>query len=738
MNDPGGDRGHTQYNRLFPEISYLYDIDDQHWYSPTFQPLNDPDADYQVDFRVDGTATFHMSRGSLSTELTVFVPRADPVGLYLLTVRNDGDSQRRLRFSPYFQIALADMPENAGPLKVGVQALACPADQAEASSLKAGHQQAVYFQNSRNTFRPGVAFASMTAPAECVETQRGRFYGPDASVAHPAMVKSGAPAEDEHDCAPIAGFLTTLDVAPGGKVTVAVMLGQADDHRQAEAVVDKYKHLDAVQTALDENRCWWNQLVSSSRIETNEPDFDQIQNWLQYQTIAERIWARRGFYQASGAFGFRDQLQDSVNMIWVDPSFARNQIKLHAAQQFLEGDVVHWFFRLQDGRTGFACRSHAYDNLLWLCWSVVEYVRMTGDHTLLDEVVPYLKAELPLEPLPNGKEGMGFFPHRAAMQESVYEHCLRAYDLVLNHRIGPNGLPLIGAGDWNDGLDEIGSEGRGESTWLGFFMVYSMSQFVDIIEQREGPERRAHYEKKLDALRQAIEETWRGDRYLRAIHDDGTEIGVQGSGVWEIDALTAAWSVMSGVNPQRSRTCFDTAVAELERDKVVLLGHPALREDTKPYLGRSSRYPEGVRENGMYCHGDQWLVRAARLLSEQCWNAGDHEAAAKYRETGYRIWQKISPLFHVTPDEIETYGGQPNKQAADILTTFDPGRMIWNGYTGAAGWMLRQSFEGIGGATLVNNEVVIPDDFAERRGDLKIEGVSRDISGSPLHNGPRE
>ena len=212
---------------------------------------------------------------------------------------------------------------------------------------------------------------------------------------------------------------------------------------------------------------------------------------------------------------FRDQLQDTVNLIWVDPSLARNQLLLHAAQQFLEGDVVHWFFRLQDGRTGFASRSHASDNLLWLGWGVVEYLRMTGDETLLDEKVAYLTAEDPLEPLPKGKRGMGFFPLRSSTLESVYDHCLRAFDLVLEKRMGTNGLPLIGTGDWNDGLDEIGSQGRGESVWLGFFFYYVLAQFIDIVQRKEGAARKEHYLGHMERLKSALEKTWREDRYLR-------------------------------------------------------------------------------------------------------------------------------------------------------------------------------------------------------------------------------
>jgi len=599
-----------------------------------------------------------------------------------------------MRVAPYFQIALADMPENAGPLGIRTAA------------------DAAYFENPRNTFRQGTAFAATTQTAKRIDTKRGSFTGSNVRP-------------NPNDDTPVAAFTMEIEVPANGEATVAAMLGQADTAELAQQTVNHFKSLENVQQSLADTRKWWTDLSSTAHVATANATFDQHLNWLKYQALAERIWARRGFYQSSGAFGFRDQLQDSVNMIWVDPTLARNQIQLHAAQQFLEGDVVHWFFRQQDGRTGFACRSHAYDNLLWLTWGVTEYVRMTGDKDLLDISVPYLDAEQPLTPLPEGKHGMGFFPLRSTVGESIYSHCLRAFDLVFEHRLGPNGLPLIGAGDWNDGLDEIGSEGRGESTWIGFFLHYILRDFIPLIEAREGATKAEFYRSRMTKLRESIEGTWRDDRYLRAIHDDGTEIGVKGSGVWEIDALTAAWSVMFGVNPERGRIVFDTAVRELEREKVVLLGTPALREDTKPYLGRSSRYPEGVRENGMYCHGDQWLVKAARVLTEQCMEQGDTEGAAHYRETGYRIWRKISPLSHTSSEEIEIYGGQPNKQPADILTTFDPGRMIWNGYTGAAAWMLREMFEGILGYELKNGELIAPNDLDQPRGDLKVKGVYR-------------
>jgi len=415
-----------------------------------------------------------------------------------------------------------------------------------------------------------------------------------------------------------------------------------------------------------------------------------------------------------------------VNLIWVDPALARKQIILHASQQFIQGDVSHWFFTLTDGRTAFSCRSHASDNPVWLSWGVAEYIRATGDRSILDEMVSYVESEFPFAKLPRNKQGWGHMYHRTTRSDTVYRHCMRSIDLILNERTGKNGLPLIQTGDWNDGLDEIGSEGRGESVWLGFFLYYILKEMVDIIEMKEGPARKAHYIKKMDALKLALEKTWRGDRYLRAIHDDGTEIGLKASGVWEIDALTVSWAVISGINFERGLTIFNTALKILERDNAILLGWPALREDTKPYLGRSSKYPEGVRENGMYCHGVQWLVRASRILAEQFEKQGLRAKSDEYMATAYRLWLKISPISHMSPEEIEIYGGQPNKQAADVLTNFEPGRMIWHGYTGAAGWMLRQAMEGVVGASLVKNEMILPKDLDRPRGSLTIKSVRRE------------
>ena len=721
--------GDSKLNRLTPdwadtvtkevpgEAIYLYDKNSCEWFSPTYHPLNDKRAEYETEFGVDGTAVFRMSRGKLSTELTVFVPPDEPVGVYILTIRNEDDVSRQIRVAPYFQIVLSDQPEHSGPLKVKYNK----------------KLNAIWFNNPRNSFCSGPGFAAMSLQAEKSETKRGKFFGKGRGVTNPFMVEKGnSDITELSDSRAIATLLGEIEIPAREERTVIITLGQTPDKKQTAALIKKYQKVEVAQVSLEATKKWWLDLMGTVKIKTNKPEFNHLQNWLKYQGIVERVWARRGFYQTSGAFGFRDQLQDTVNLMWVDPALARKQIILHSSQQFLEGDVVHWFFTALDGRTAFANRTHASDNLLWLVWGVSEYIKATNDSSILEEKTSYLKSENPFEPLPKNKHGVGTVFNRSAKEDSVYKHCLKSINLVFNKRMGKHGLPLIGTGDWNDGLDEIGSEGRGESVWLGFFLYYILNNFVDVIEKKDGKARKDYYLNKMKELEIALEAVWRDDRYLRAIHDDGTEIGVKDSGVWEIDALTAAWAVMSGINPERGRIFFDTAIKTLEIENTILLGWPPLREDTKPYLGRSSQYPAGVRENGMYSHGVQWLIKAARILAEQFECEGNIELAKFYKETTYRLWMKISPISHVTPEEIEVYGGQPNKQCADYLTTFDPGRMIWNGYTGAAGWLFRQALEGIAGVSLINNEVILPEDLDEPRGELKIISIERDVGKSPI------
>ena len=481
-----------------------------------------------------------MTRGTLETELTVFVPPDEPAGIYLLTVRNHADRARRLRLAPYFQMVLAGQPEYSGPL---------------ADPVRQGARCALLREPAEHVpHRPGVR--RHVVPGRPAWRRSGAASSaPAGGVAHPALVERGEPDAGSDRRRPAGRRVSRHARDPRARRDAPSSWSWARpiDRELAEAVIRKYRDPTPRLASLEETRRWWLSLMETVAVQTSNPEFDRYLDWLKYQALAERIWARRGFYQSSGAYGFRDQLQDSVNLIWMDPVLARRQILLHASQQFLEGDVVHWFHRLQDGRTGFvgADARLGQPPLAGLGRGRVSSGPPATIRCSRSGPATW-KRSSPSRPCPPGKHGMGFDPLRSSREDTVYRHCLKAIDLVLENRMGAHGLPLIGTGDWNDGLDEIGSQGRGESVWLGFFLVLHPRADDRRIVGRQGRPRRqdALPRSGCERLKDALEPTWRGDRYLRAIHDDGTEIGVKGSGVWEIDALTAAWAVMSGINPR--------------------------------------------------------------------------------------------------------------------------------------------------------------------------------------------
>ena len=430
--------------------------------------------------------------------------------------------------------------------------------------------------------------------------------------------------------------------------------------------------------------------MDTVRVETASPEFDRYLDWLKYQALAERIWARRGFYQASGAFGFRDQLQDSVNLIWMDPC-ARPQAdppaRLAAVPRRGRGPLVP----PAPGRPDRVRRAGRMPRITCSGWpgGWSNTSARPATTRLLDERTPYLESELPFPPLPANKEGMGFDPLRSSREDTIYRHCLKAIDLVLDRKMGAHGLPLIGTGDWNDGLDEIGSRGPGESVWLGFFLYYILERMAPIVGRTEGrpspgplPRQapRAGRGARIDLARRPLSP---GDPRRRH-RDRRQRLGPLGDRRPH-RRLGRDGRDQPRPGPDRLR---DRAERPRKGDD-----HPPrlaalATDDTKPYLGRSSEYPEGVRENGMYCHGVQWLVGAARLLSDRA-----SESTAEATTPAITAKPLIDSGGRSPP--CRTWKGtrsrptaaSPTSKAADMVTTFDPGRMIWHGYTGAAGWM---------------------------------------------------
>jgi cyclic beta-1,2-glucan synthetase len=433
---------------------------------------------------------------------------------------------------------------------------------------------------------------------------------------------------------------------------------------------------------------WWQNLLGAIRVQTNSPAFDRLINtWLPYQTLTARLWGRLGPQQRSGAYGFRDQLQDALPLIILRPAQARAQILLHAKQQFREGDVLQWWHQTWDGRTGLGIRNRASDPHLWLAYMTCRYVEISGDHSILEESIPFLEGPR----IPHGQEGIAFVPRQSRDSGTLLEHCLRTVDLTLT-RLGQNGLPLMGAHDWNDGLSAVGMEGKGTSVWLGFFLHDVLRAITPLVAQYHGKIRAAAYEAQAQRLRTALQGMWREDHFARAVSDKGEVLDYA-------DALCSAWPLLSAaVDQKQGETALLTGLSRLEKDNMVLLLSPFFDEESTPYPGRIADYPPGVRENGaQYSHGASWLVDALTVLANQASESGDPAKAASWRRDALRVWLKISPLAHAREEELQTYGLPPHQQPADIF--YGPGfegRGGWSWYTGAAARMLWAAYAILG------------------------------------------
>jgi cyclic beta-1,2-glucan synthetase len=497
---------------------------------------------------------------------------------------------------------------------------------------------------------------------------------------------------------------------PGESAECAFAFGECAGAGEALALVRRLREPGAVQASLDDATDSWDELVSGVRIETPSPELDLMVNgWLAYQTLSCRIWGRTAFYQSGGAFGFRDQLQDATALVLLRPDLARAQIVLHAAHQFVEGDVLHWWHPpLAKGiRTRFA------DDLLWLPWLAAQYVGASGDWAVLDERVRYLRAPA----LAAGEDEAYLVPADSGQAASIYDHCCRALDRSLV--VGAHGLPLFGTGDWNDGMNRVGREGRGESVWMGFFLHTILGEFAPLCERRGDQERGARYLAFRAQLRAAIETAgWDGEWYRRAYYDDGTPLGSRQGDECRIDGLAQAWAVISGAAPpERARSAMASAERELvdEEAGLIRLLTPPFR-DTPHDPGYIKGYVAGVRENGgQYTHAAMWLVRA---FAEMGW-----------RDRAAKRLAMLSPVSHTrTAEDVARYRTEPYVVVADIYG--EPphvGRGGWSWYTGSAGWMLRVALESVLGLRLVGGtELVlrpcVPDTWPAFRVDWRVPG----------------
>ena len=695
--------GNAQQNALSPfsldsmpaqlpgQAIYVFDIKTGVAETAGFVPYRKQDAKHEVFFGL-GYARYRKESVGLKLDLTAFVPLDCAVEIKLLRIRNLGTTARRFRVVPYVEMVLAEVP----PDSCGrVHAWADPTP------------GVLYFENAGNDFRKGVAFVAVNLRCQTHETVRERFVGGEGrDLARPYMVEHGQPDRGQvDDGRRIASFVVELEIAAGKEVTVVLALGQAADQAQATALARAYLEPRAAELALEKTKAWWNETLSVVRVETNEPAFDRLVNdWLPYQILCARLWGRTGSSQRSGAYGFRDQLQDVLPLTFLKPEWARSQIVLHAAQQFIEGDCVKWWHPSWEGKTGIAVRTRASDPHLWLPYVAARYVEASGDTGVLEEQVAFLEGR----PVPKGHEGFLFAPRPSRDTGSVYEHCRRAVEYTLARR-GAHDLPLLGSGDWNDGLDVPGIKGKGESVWLGFFLHDVLVRFASLAARCEGQEAKSRYLKEARNLSAALGAMWREDGYLRAITDEGEEFKL-------CSALTTAWPLLSGaVDATRAHAVLEMGLERLEKSNRVLLLTPPFTEDSLPYPGRIAEYPPGVRENGgQYSHGVSWLVDALLRCAEETPELAEH-----CRAHAVDLWIKISPLSK--SDQTDLYGLPPHQQPADVYDGPGyEGRGGWSWYTGAAARMLSTAYELLG-LRIEGGKLKLLQDLFLRKGRLQVK-----------------
>ena len=650
------------------EALYLRDEETGHVWSPT--PLPCRGSGRYVTRHGFGYSVFEHDEDGIHSELWIYVALDASVKFSVLKLRNDSGRPRQLTATGYVEWMLGDLREKT--------AMHVVTESDPASG-------ALFARNAYNSEFPNrVGFFDVDDATRSIDGDRTEFLGRNGSMAMPAALKraqlSGRVGAGLDPCAALQVGLR-LEVA--AKHDVVFRLGLGRDSADAAALVKRFRGHGTAAAALERVLAHWSHTLGAVQVKTPEPALDMLANgWLLYQTIACRMWARSGYYQSGGAFGFRDQLQDSMALLHAAPDLSRQQLLLCAAHQFLEGDVQHWWHPPQDRGVRTACS----DDYLWLPLATARYVLATADTGVLEEQAGYLEGRL-LHP---GEESYYDLPQSAGVFESLYQHCVRA--IIHSFPRGERGLPLMGCGDWNDGMNRVGEAGRGESVWLGFFSCEVLTRFAEVARRHDDEEFAQRCEHEVAKLQAALEQhAWDGAWYRRAWFDDGTPLGASGNDECRIDSIAQSWSVISGMgSPERQQQAMrslDQHLVRREAGLVQLLDPPFDKSPMDP--GYIKGYVPGVRENGgQYTHAAIWATMAFAQL-------GDSEKA-------WELLRMINPVSHGSDAaEVAVYKVEPYVVSADVYAV-EPhvGRGGWSWYTGSAGWMYRLVVESLLGLRL--------------------------------------
>lgn len=681
--------GNSRENKLTPwsndpvsdppgETFYLRDNDTNELWTPTALPIRVDHATYLIRHGHGYSRFEHLSHG-IHSELLQLVSPDDPVKISSLTLTNVSGRTRSLTVVAYLEWVLG------ASRNVTASHLITELD-SETKTLFAYNPWDIEFGKR-------IAFADLGGKQTQWTGNRAEFIGRNGSLEAPAGLLKGYGLKNRVGAGidPCAAQLTVIELPPNGHTEIVFLLGQGDDRTQARELVQRYR-TTKVATTLAQVQQSWRQVLHKVQVTTPDRALDVLLNgWLLYQTLSCRLWARAGFYQVGGAYGFRDQLQDSMALAVARPALTRAHLLRAAARQFVEGDVQHWWHP----PSGRGVRTHFSDDRVWLPYVVAHYLKVTGDTQVLDEIVPFLEGAA----LAPGQDDAYYQPTQSLQAASLFEHCARALDVSLH--TGSHGLPLMGSGDWNDGMNRVGHQGQGESVWLAWFLIATLNEFVGVAEMRGEKlrsERAVRWREHALQLTAAVAaQAWDGAWYRRAYFDDGTPLGSAANAECRIDSIAQSWAVMSGAaDPERARLAMNSVREYLIRDgdDLVLLFTPPF-DKTERDPGYIKSYPPGVRENGgQYTHAAVWSVIAYAMLGEG--------------EQAVDLLRMLNPINRTaTRTGVYSYKVEPYVLAADIYSAPPHARRGgWTWYTGASSWFYRAGMEWVLGLQVRGDKLV--------------------------------